>query len=286
MPTTSPSCIGRPIPALRVDEKRPPFADKEVRYYGQYVAAVIADTFEQATAAADAVKVTYSLKPLNVSEALEPSDWKTESERGNADQAFESAPVKIDETYVTPTETHSAIELHGTVATYENGAFTLYETSQAVVNHQQVAMAILGEPKENVRVISRFLGSGFGSKLWPWPHCFVAAAAAKQLGKPVKLVLSRKQNFEAAGHRPITQQRMRLAANQDGQLVSLSHDYLNHTSILDNYKENCGEATPFLYSTANLRVRSGLVRRNVGTPTSMRGPRRGAGPVRAGIGDG
>ncbi|MBX9711403.1 MAG: xanthine dehydrogenase family protein molybdopterin-binding subunit [Xanthobacteraceae bacterium] len=256
----------------KMDEKRPPFADKEVRYYGQYVAAVIADTFEQATAAADVVKVTYSLKPLNVSEALEPADWKTESERGNVEQAFDSAPVKIDETYVTPTETHSAIELHATVAAYENGAFTLYETSQAVVNHQQVAMAILGEPKENVRVISRFLGSGFGSKLWPWPHCFIAAAAAKQLGKPVKLVLSRKMNFEAAGHRPVTQQRMRLAANQDGKLVSLSHDYLNHTSILDSYKENCGEATPFLYSTANLRVRSGQVHRNVGTPTSMRGP--------------
>lgn len=257
---------------LHIDEKRPPFADKEVRYYGQYVAAVIADTFEQATAAADAVKVTYTTKPFNVAEELEPADWKTESERGSADQAFDSAPVKIDETYITPTETHSPIELHATVATYENGAFTLYETSQAVVNHQHVAMAVLGEPKENVRVISRFLGSGFGSKLWPWPHCFVAAAAAKQLGKPVKLVLSRKQNFEAAGHRPITQQRIRLAADTDGKLVSLSHDYLNHTSILDNYKENCGEATPFLYSTANLRVRSGLVRRNVGTPTSMRGP--------------
>lgn len=258
--------------SARIDEKRPPFADKDVRYYGQYVAAVIADTFEQATAAADAVKVTYSTKPHNVSEELEPSDWKVESQRGNADQAFDAAPVKIDETYITPTETHSAIELHGTVATYENGAFTLYETSQAVVNHQRVAMAMLGEPQEHVRVISRFLGSGFGSKLWPWPHCFIAAAAAKQFGRPVKLVLSRKQNFEAAGHRPVTQQHMRLAANTDGKLVSLSHDYLNHTSILDNYKENCGEATPFLYSTANLRVRSGLVRRNVGTPTSMRGP--------------
>ncbi len=207
-----------------------------------------------------------------MSEQLEPEDWKTESERGHVEQAFQSAPVKIDETYVTPAETHNAIELHGTVATYENGAFTLYETSQAVVNHQQVAMAMLGEPKENVRVISRFLGSGFGSKLWPWPHCFIAAAAAKQLGKPIKLVLSRKMNFEAAGHRPLTQQRMRIAADQDGKLVSLTQDYLTHTSILDDYKENCGEATPFLYSTANLRVRSGLVRRNVGTPTSMRGP--------------
>jgi xanthine dehydrogenase YagR molybdenum-binding subunit len=256
----------------KIDEKRPPFADGEVRYYGQSVAAVIADTFEQATAAADAVKVSYDLKPHNVSEHLEPGDWKVESERGNIGEAFDEAPVRIDETYITPAETHNTIELHATVATHQNGAFTLYETSQAVVNHQQVAMAMLGEPKEHVRVISRFLGSGFGSKLWPWPHCFIAAAAARQLGKPVKLVLSRKMNFEAAGHRPLTQQHMQLGAAQDGKLLALSHDYLNHTSILDNYKEDCGEATPFLYSTANLRVRSGLARRNVGTPTSMRGP--------------
>ncbi|HEY0219071.1 MAG TPA: xanthine dehydrogenase family protein molybdopterin-binding subunit [Afipia sp.] len=259
-------------PMLRVDEKRPPFADKDVNYYGQYVAAVIADTFEQASAAADAVKVTYTTKPHNVSEELIQSKWKTESERGDTEKAFETASAKIDAIYVTPTETHSAIELHATVATYENGAFTLYETSQAVVNHQQVAAAMLGESRENVRVISRFLGSGFGGKLWPWPHCFIAAAAAKQLGKPIKLVLSRKQNFEAAGHRPVTQQRIRLGSDQDGKLVSLSHDYVNHTSILDTYKEDCGEATPFLYSTANLRVRSGLAPRNVGTPTSMRGP--------------
>lgn len=259
-------------PAARLDERRPPFADKDIHYYGQYVAAVIADTFEQATAAAHAVKVSYNAKPADVRDEMETSSWTTHSERGQPDQAFADAPVKIDETYVTPNETHSAIELHATVATYENGVYTLYETSQAVVNHQKVAMAMLGEPKENVRVVSRFLGSGFGSKLWPWPHCFIAAAAAKQFGRPVKLVLSRKMNFHAAGHRPITQQRVQLAATQDGKLLSLSHDSINHTSMTDPYRENCGEATPFLYSTANLRVRDATVKRNVGSPTSMRGP--------------
>ncbi|HVV42813.1 MAG TPA: xanthine dehydrogenase family protein molybdopterin-binding subunit [Nitrobacter sp.] len=256
----------------RVDEKRPPFADDEIRYYGQYVAAVVADTFEQATAAARAVKVTYAARSFNVSPSLESNELRVESQRGDVDGAFSDAPVKLDETYVTPAETHVAMELHATVAVHEGGAFTLYETTQAVVNHQHVAAEMLGEPKENVRVISRFLGSGFGSKLWPWPHCFIAAMAAKQLGRPVKLVLSRKMNFMAAGHRPLTQQRMRLAATTDGKLVSLSQDYLTHTSLLDDYKENCGEATPFMYSTPNLRVRSALVRRNVGTPTSMRGP--------------
>src|SRR3569623_3415802 len=79
-------------------------------------------------------------------------------------------------------------------------------------------------------------------------------------------------NFESAGHRPITQQHMKLAATTDGKLVSLSQEYINHTSFSDDYTEDCGEATPFLYSTPNLRVRSSLAQRNVGTPTSMRGP--------------
>ena len=92
------------------------------------------------------------------------------------------------------------------------------------------------------------------------------------LGQPVKLVLSRPMMFHAVGHRPRTEQRMRLGATPDGKLVSLQHDYVNATSILDDYEENCGEATPHMYSVPNLRVTSGLARRNIGTPTSMRGP--------------
>ena len=88
---------------------------------------------------------------------------------------------------------------------------------------------MFGLPKENVRVITKFVGSGFGSKLWPWTHCPLAAAAARQLGKPVKLVLSRKMMFQSVGHRPRTQQRVRLGATPDGKLVSLQHDYVYHT---------------------------------------------------------
>jgi xanthine dehydrogenase YagR molybdenum-binding subunit len=131
---------------------------------------------------------------------------------------------------------------------------------------------MLGLPKEKVRVISRYLGSGFGGKLWMWPHSLLAAAASRHTGHPVKLVLSRKMMFQNVGHRPLTQQRVRLGANADGTLTSIRHDYLNHTSILDAYSESCGEATPLLYSTPNLRVSSGTVPRNVGSPTAMRGP--------------
>jgi xanthine dehydrogenase YagR molybdenum-binding subunit len=256
-----------------LDERRPPFEDDNIRYYGQYVAAVVASTFEQAVAAADAVKVTYRTDKPDVRDHLETDEKpKVDSKRGDPEPAFQSAPVKLDETYVTPTETHNPIELHASVALWDGQNFTLYETSQAVVNHQDVLAQMLGVPQENVRVISRFLGSGFGGKLWPWTHCAIAASAARNLNRPVKLVLTRDMMFQSVGHRPRTQQRVRLGATPDGKLVSLMHDSLNHTSILDDYSEGCSEATAYSYSTPNLRATSGLVRRNVGTPTSMRGP--------------
>src|SRR5204862_7006964 len=120
--------------------------------------------------------------------------------------------------------------------------------------------------------ITKFVGSGFGSKLWPWTQCPLAAAAARQVGKPVKLVLSRKMMFQSVGHRPRTQQRVRLGATRDGKLVSLQHDYIYQRSMLDGHHEDCGEATPFQYSVPNLRVTFGRARRNVGAAADMRGP--------------
>jgi xanthine dehydrogenase YagR molybdenum-binding subunit len=256
-----------------VDERRPPFEDDVVRYYGQYVAAVVALTFEQAVAAADVVKVTYKVDKHDVSHHLETTEKpKVDSERGDPEAAFKTAAVTVDETYGTPVETHNPIELHASVAVWDGQNFTLYETSQAVVNHREVMAQMLGVPSENVRVISRFLGSGFGGKLWPWTHCAIAACAACHLNRPVKLVVTRDMMFQSVGHRPRTQQRVRLGAGTDGKLVAVMHDSLNHTSILDDYSEGCSEATAYSYSTPNLRATSGLVRRNVGTPTSMRGP--------------
>src|SRR6202521_2523626 len=265
-------------------ERRPPFEDDVVRYYGQYVALAVADTFEAAKGAADAVRVTYNKNKPNVEADLKADDdpdvvptsygpeKRVESERGDPEGAFASAPVKLDQTYVTPTETHNPIELQATTAMWDGSMLTIYEESQGIFNLQGVLAQMFGLPKENVRVITKFVGSGFGSKLWPWTHCALAVAAARQLGKPVKLVLSRKMMFQSVGHRPRTQQRVRLGATSDGKLVSLQHDYVNHHAILDNYHEDCGEATPFHYSVPNLRVKFGRARRNVGAPTPMRGP--------------
>jgi xanthine dehydrogenase YagR molybdenum-binding subunit len=262
------------VRAGRNSETRGPFEDNNVSYWGQYVALAVAETFEQAQAAAAAVRVQYDSKQPNVATVLDDANItsRTNSKRGDTDAAFPSAPVQIDETYVTPVETHNPMEMHATVAVWDGTKFTLYECTQGVVNHLNVMAAVLGVPKENIQVISRFIGSGFGGKLFPWPHSALAATASRRLNRPVKLSVSRKQMFTSVGHRPRTQQRMRIGATPEGKLVSLQQDYRNHTSLGDNIGENCGEATRFLYSVANLQVTSAMVKRNVGAPTPMRGP--------------
>ena len=264
----------------RNSESRPPFEDQTVYYWGQYVALAVAETFQQAQAAAAAVRVKYAPAKFDVASSLNdplpavgaPGGPKALNHRGDPDAAFDSAPHKLDVTYTTPVETHNPMEMHATVAVWDGKKFTLYESSQGVVNHHAVMAQVLGVPKENLEIVSSFIGSGFGGKLFPWPHSALAASAARQLNRPVKLTLSRKMMFSNVGHRPLTQQRMRLAADASGKLVSLQQDYRNHTSLIDDVRENCGEATPFLYSVANLQVSSALMKRNVGTPTPMRGP--------------
>jgi xanthine dehydrogenase YagR molybdenum-binding subunit len=280
--------IFRSTPAPGFDrvclERRPPFEDDVIRYYGQYIALAVADTFEAAKAAADAVRATYAKEKPNVESRLEAGNdpevvltaygpvERLQSHRGDAAAAFASAPVKLDETYVTPAETHNPLELHSTTAIWDGEMLTLYDSTQGVVNLRGVLAQMFGLPKENVRVIAKFLGSGFGGKLYPWTHVSLAAAAARQLGKPVKLVVSRKMMFQAVGHRARTQQRIRLGATREGKLLSLQHDYIYHMSMIDNYHEDCGEATPFHYSVPNLRVTFGRARRNIGATADMRGP--------------
>jgi xanthine dehydrogenase YagR molybdenum-binding subunit len=257
------------------DERRPPLADDLIRYYGQYVGLAVADTLETAKAAADAVHVDYAVATPNVSSDLRADDEPTvDSQRGDPDRALADAPIRLDETYITPVETHNPMELHATTAVWEGSQLTLYESTQSVNNSQDVIAQVLGLPRDQVRVVSKFLGSGFGGKLWPWTHCYLAAEAARQLQRPVKLVISRKMMFQSVGHRPRTVQRVRIGASPEGKLLALQHDIVQHLAMLDDYKEDCGEATPLQYRAPNLRVTYATARRNVGSPTSMRGPGR------------
>jgi len=197
----------------RAGESRPPFEDDTVYYYGQFVALVVANTFEQAQDAAALVKVEYSeSKPaVHVGDVPAPTGAPARNyARGDADGAFKTAPVQIDFTYTTPAETHNPMEMHGTIAVWNGDKVTLYETTQGVVNHQHVMSEMIGVPLEDVHVISPFCGSGFGGKLFPWPHSMLAALAARRIKRPVKVSVPRSMMFTTVGHRPFTQQRIRI----------------------------------------------------------------------------
>jgi xanthine dehydrogenase YagR molybdenum-binding subunit len=261
----------------RPGESRPPFEDEDVYYYGQFVALVVADTFQQAQDAAANVQVTYDQKtPLVSLNQATPSNTTLANKyfRGDADSAFPKAPVQLDQTYTTPTETHNPMEMHATIAVWNKDKVTLYESSQGVVNHHNVMSEMLGIPLENIEVISKFIGSGFGGKLFPWPHSLLAAVAARKLGRPVKVSVPRTLMFTTVGHRPAVQQRVRLGATQDGKLVSFQNDILQHTSLVDDYVEDCTQVSSLLYSSPNNTAIQHLAHLNVGTPTPMRGPGR------------
>ncbi|WP_407309965.1 xanthine dehydrogenase family protein molybdopterin-binding subunit [Pseudomonas sp. nanlin1] len=265
----------------RTDEKRLPFEDEIIRYAGQFVALVIADTFEHAREAAYKVHVSYTTSPVlaNLEQGLKrgaPADGGQGHKRGDPASAFERGAQTLDATYHTPVETHNPMEMHATVALWEHGRLVVYEATQSVVVHRNTLAQIFGLPTERVEVRAPFIGSGFGGKLWIWPHSVAACAAAKVLGRPVQLVVPRAQMFTTVGHRPETRQRLRLAADAQGKLLSLRHESLNSTGFGDQYVENCGGMSASLYSCANVQVTHGTVQVNRGAPTSMRAP--GAAP--------
>jgi xanthine dehydrogenase YagR molybdenum-binding subunit len=266
---------GQLEPSSRAGEVRPPFEDDKVYYYGQYVALVVANTFEQAQDAAAQTRVDYDAQPSVVDLAAAPPPQgppRIHYTRGDAASAFDSAPVKIDQTYTIPTETHNPMEMHATLARWDGDRVILCESTQGVVNHQHVVSEMLGIPVDQVQVLAPYIGSGFGGKLFPWPHSLLAAMAAKRVNRPVKVVVPRALMFTTVGHRPLTQQRMRLGAMQDGQLVSIQHDVLQPTSLVDTYVEQCTGVTTMMYSCPNVTANQSLVPLNIGTPTPMRGP--------------
>lgn len=265
----------------KVEETRLPFEDERVYYEGQFVALVVADTFENARAAARRVKVTYSADKAvaNLEQGLEANGTRAGSgnhERGDAASAFDSAATTIDVTYRTPVETHNPMEMHASTAWWDNGDLTIFDASQGVVVAKGALSKIFAMPPERITVHAPYIGSGFGSKLWTWPHAIATAAASRELRRPVQLVVPRQQMFTTTGHRPETRQRLRLATDDNGKLVSLRHESINTTSFTDQYVETCGSVTKSLYSCPNLTVSHETTQVNRGTPTSMRAP--GAAP--------
>ncbi len=188
--------------------------DRDIHYNGQHVAVVVAATLEQAgmplrrNEACDIVATSLSRRWMQVlAQAYPPKNFRNgerppDSKRGDPDAAFDGAAVKVDATYITPIEHHNPMEPHATIARWDDDRLTVWTATQGISGAQQTLAALFGIDKSNVRVICPYVGGGFGCKGSTWPPATLAAMAARVVGKPVKLVLTRAQMFTSNGYRP------------------------------------------------------------------------------------
>jgi xanthine dehydrogenase YagR molybdenum-binding subunit len=251
-----------------------------IDHYGQAVALVVADSFEVARAGAYLVKVQYDREAApyelktRIPEARTPKATRgaPDTQVGDFAGAFAAAPVRIDALYTTPHQAHAQMEPHATIAQWQGDQLIL-RTSNQMLNQGQASVGkTFGIPPQQVRLISRYVGGGFGSKLQVWPDAILAAMAARTLGRPVKVVLTRQQLFHLTSHRTETAQRVRLGADRDGRLTTIGHEAWSATLVGDDYYEAAANQTRTLYAGANRMTAHKVVEVNLPRSGSMRAP--------------
>jgi len=261
-------------------EAHPVLVGPEVSYDGEPVAFVVAETFEQARAAAYAVRIsyesvqgTYALRDgLPRARVPQGGNEPADSAVGNFEPAFAAAPVQLDVTYTTPLQSHAMMEPHATLAIWDGDKLTLH-TSNQMLNLGVAAVArTLKMPQENVRLISPFIGGGFGSKLWVNADAILAAIAARQLKRPVKTALTRQQIFMVTTHRSDTIQHIRIGTDQNGRIQAIGHDVFSGNLPTEQTYEGAALQTRTLYAGANRLTRHRLVPLDVPVASSMRAP--------------
>ena len=259
-----------------------PLQDDQIHYAGQPIALVVADTLAQASHAGTLINVQYDVrKPTvfgahGVDEAFDPPQflWPVNSSVGDARKALAAAAVKVEQTYTTSDRHHNQMEPHATTAVWEpDGALTLYDTTQHIFGARELVAIVLGIPPARINVVSQFLGGGFGGKAYVWPHTLMAAVAAKAIGRPVRIQLTRAQMYSMAGHQPATIQRISLGAERDGKLVAIQHQSISPTSVFDNYIEYAALSSRSLWpASGGISTTHKIVHVNRNTPTAMRSP--------------
>ena len=255
----------------------PQLADDRIDHYGQPVALAVAESFEQARSAARLIAVRYEAETAQTTadpaKAVTPKERQPDSHVGDFDAAFAGAPVTVDVTYTTPHQSHAMMEPHATMAEWEGDRLTLYTSHQMISQAVGSVAATLKIPKEHVRLVSRYVGGGFGGKLDIWADCVLAALASRKLdGRPVKVVLSRPQVFEVTGHRPMTVQHLRLGADASGKLLAIGHDVLCDQNPIEQFYEGAAAATRSLYAAENRRTTHKVAPVDLPAGCSMRAP--------------
>ena len=283
-PLNAPRTASQEGSANQPGEGYPLLQDQLVHYNGQHIGLVVAESFEQATHAAGLISVSYAAEPpvARLEQALDraavPKNFRggsrpPDSSRGDADAAFAAAPVKLDVTYTTPVEHHNPMEPHAVIAQWErDGSLTLYHSTQAVAWSRERIAKLFGIDESQIRIVSRYVGGGFGTKGSTWPHVTLTALAARSVKRPVKLVLTRRQMYTSNGYRSKTIQHLKLAAERSGKLLAIRHDSAAQTAEFGEWVEPCGLPTEMMYSCANVAVTHRVAAINAGTPTFMRAP--------------
>jgi xanthine dehydrogenase YagR molybdenum-binding subunit len=253
-------------------------AGPEVQHYHQAVAVVVAETFEQARAAAGLLKVEYAkvqgVYDLEAAKnaAVKPKEKdKPDTAAGNFDNGYAHAPVKLDATYTTPDQSHAMMEPHSSIAVWEGEKLTLY-TSNQMINWGKKDMAkTLGIPEENVRFVSPYIGGGFGGKLFLRSEAVLAALGAKAAGRPVKVQLQRALMFNNTTHRPATIQRIRIGATREGRITAIAHESWSG-DLPGGQPETAVNQTRLLYTGADRITRMRLATLDLPEGNAMRAP--------------
>lgn len=253
-----------------------PIQDDRIIHNGQNIGLVVAETFEQATWAASLVETEYETEPALIypddPRAERKENSSTNIDLGDAHQAMAQAEVRINARYATPREYNTPMEPHACIASWQDDRMTVWEPSQWVMGAQKEIAEWLGIAVSQVRIISPYVGGGFGSKPVPYTHVALACVASRALGRPIKVSLTRPQTFTGLGGRPATIQNLEMGASRDGKILAIIHDGLSDTSMIDTFAEGTNKATGRLYAVPNVYSRHYVAAINTVTPGWMRAP--------------
>ncbi len=260
----------------------PQLSSSKIEYYGQPVAYVVANTFEQARAAAKLITITYAaakgehdMQSPEIQGDLQTSFFGEPLIDGSKDgfeNAFAASAVKCDSRFTTPPHAAAPMEPPATLAYWEGRKLTVHCSAQLINSAQKGVASTLGIPLRNVRVVSRYIGGGFGSKLPIYGDVILSALAARELGRPVKTALTRQQMFHITSHRSDTVQRLRLGASADGKLAAVGHEAWSNGARYDNFFEPSALQTRLLYAAPQRYTPHYLAKLDLPVSDSTRAP--------------
>jgi xanthine dehydrogenase YagR molybdenum-binding subunit len=269
-----------PQAARKVDQTAPQLSDATILHFGQAVALIVAESYEAARAASYLVQVDYEEAAGRYTLAGEIDNAKKppplmnppDSRVGDFESGFADSDVTVDQRYTTPHHIHMQMEPHATLAMWQGDALTLYTSHQWLESARKAVAATLQIEQDKIRIISRYVGGGFGSKLDVCADLILAALAAKQLQRPVKIALTRQQLFHICPHRTETIQRVRLGADRDGRLNAIAHEIWCENLEGETFYEPAADQTRSLYAAPHRMTAHRMADLDLPPSASMRAP--------------